>query len=250
MMQYRLLATDYDGTIAHDGVVDAETIEALEQLKQAGRLLVMVTGRELDQLIDVCPRLDLFDLVVAENGAVLYDPKTKFEQVLSGGPSLELVKRLNEAGVHDISVGRSIIATWKPHEVAALAAIRDLGLELQIVFNKEAVMILPTSVNKASGMEVALSRLHVSAANVVGVGDAENDHAFIRACGFGAAVANAIPSLKQEVDWVASGERGEGVRELIRHLISDDLAALQKVRNGNASPSTAMSPKQGGTRSI
>lgn len=226
-MQYRALATDYDGTIAHDGVVEPETIEALERLKRSGRLLIMVTGRELDQLIDVCPRIDLFDLLVAENGAVLYDPKTKFEQVLSGGPSMELVHRLHEAGVHDISVGRSIIATWKPHEVAALAAIRDLGLELQIVFNKEAVMILPTTVNKATGMEVALSRLHLSAVNVVGVGDAENDHAFIAACGFGAAVANAIPSLKKVVDWVSEGERGQGVSELIAHLIADDLESLK-----------------------
>ena len=63
------LATDYDGTIARDGVVADHTIEALEKLKRSGRSLIMVTGRELDELIAVCPRLDLFEWVVAENGA-------------------------------------------------------------------------------------------------------------------------------------------------------------------------------------
>ena len=61
-----------------------------------------------------------------------------------------------------------------------LEAIRDLGLELQIIFNKGAVMVLPAGVNKASGLAVALARLGLSPHNVVGVGDAENDHAFLR----------------------------------------------------------------------
>ena len=230
-MRIRALATDYDGTIAHDGIVDDATVEALKTLKASGRMLIMVTGRELDQLIEVCPSLPIFDVVVAENGAVLYDPPTGFEQVLSGGPSLELVRRLRDAGVPDISVGRSIIATWKPYEVAALAAIRDLGLELQIVFNKEAVMILPTTVNKATGLGAALRRVDLSPDSVVGVGDAENDHAFMRACGRSVAVANAIPSLKSEASWITAGERGAGVRELIERILADDLASMPEHRD-------------------
>ncbi len=183
-MRFHALATDYDGTIARDGVVDDETIFALERLRASGRRLIMVTGRELDDLIRVCPRLDLFDLVVAENGAILYEPGTKLEAVLSGGPSLDLVNRLKAAGEPDVSVGRSIIALWKPHEVEALEGIRDLGLELHIVFNKEAVMILPSAVNKATGLEEALKRLELDLPGVVGVGDAENDHSFIAACGY------------------------------------------------------------------
>ena len=241
-MQFQALATDYDGTIAHDGIVDDKTVQALETLKQSGRKLVMVTGRELDQLIDVCPSIGMFDLVVAENGAVLYDPTTKDEVVLSGGPSLELIKRLQEVGVHDISAGRSIIATWKPHEVAALAAIRDLGLELQIVFNKDAVMILPTTVNKATGLKEALKRLNLTAESVVGVGDAENDHAFIKMCGRKIAVANAIPALKKEVDWVTPGERGVGVVELIGKMLANDLADIV---SQNASPKKSAGDEAG-----
>jgi HAD superfamily hydrolase (TIGR01484 family) len=230
MMHFSALATDYDGTIAHDGMLEAETIAALERLKTSGRRLILVTGRELDELTTVCPRLDLFDLVVAENGALLYDPASKEEILLTTGPSIALVERLKAANVPGLSVGRSIIATWEPYETVVLEAIRDLGLELQIIFNKGAVMVLPSTVNKATGLAAALDRLDLAPECVVGVGDAENDHAFIRSCGCGVAVANAIPSLKAEVDIVTGKPRGEGVMQLIEDMIKTDLAEVRSKR--------------------
>src|SRR6185295_17375636 len=150
-MRYHALACDYDGTIAWDSSVSDRTIEALEDLKKSGRKLLLVTGRELDDLAAVFPRLDLFDRVVAENGALLYRPATKEQRVLGEPPPEALVERLRAAGVAPLSVGKVIVATWEPHQTTVLEAIRDLGLELQVVFNKGAVMVLPAGVNKASG---------------------------------------------------------------------------------------------------
>ena len=76
-MQFIALATDYDSTLATDGRVEAETIAALERLTRSGRKLLMVTGRELPDLQSVFDRLDLFERVVAENGALLYRPGTR-----------------------------------------------------------------------------------------------------------------------------------------------------------------------------
>jgi HAD superfamily hydrolase (TIGR01484 family) len=229
-MHFLALATDYDGTIAHDGLLEEATVVALERLRESGRHLIMVTGRELDELKTVCHRLDLFELVVAENGALLYTPATGEETLLCEPPSLDLVARLKAEGITEISVGRSIIATWEPHETVVLEAIRDLGLELQIIFNKGAVMVLPSTVNKATGLAAALERLKLDTDRVVGVGDAENDHAFIEACGCGVAVANAIPSLKERADIVMGLPRGEGVAELIDRMIATDLADIRSRR--------------------
>ncbi len=44
-MRYVALATGYDGTLAHDGIVSPETLEALGKLRQSGRKLIMVTGQ-------------------------------------------------------------------------------------------------------------------------------------------------------------------------------------------------------------
>jgi len=142
------------------------------------------------------PRLDLFDRVVAENGALLFEPAAKREAPLAPEPLHPLVEALHRMRVVPLSVGRSIIATWEPNEKLVLEAIREHGLELQIVFNKGAVMVLPPGVNKASGLKAALVDLGLSAHNVVSIGDAENDHAFLRASGYAVAVANALSAIK------------------------------------------------------
>jgi hypothetical protein len=59
-MRYHVLAVDYDGTLAHHGHVDEATLEALKKLLATGRRLVLVTGRELPDLMQIFPQLDLF----------------------------------------------------------------------------------------------------------------------------------------------------------------------------------------------
>ena len=86
-MRYLALACDYDGTIAHDGRVAETTIDAFVRLRNSGRKLILVTGRELDDLVSIFSRLDLFDRVVAENGALIYTPSTKEEKLFGAGES-------------------------------------------------------------------------------------------------------------------------------------------------------------------
>jgi HAD superfamily hydrolase (TIGR01484 family) len=229
-MRYLALATDYDGTLAKDGRVSESTLTALESLRASGRKLIMVTGRELPDLKTVFPALELFDRVVVENGSLLYNPATREEQAIAEEPPAEFVHRLKKSGI-PFSVGRGIIATVEPHENTVLKAIKELGLEWHVIFNKGSVMVLPSGVNKATGLRCALKELGMSEHNVVAVGDAENDHAFLGACEFGVAVGNALPMLKDRADLVTKGARGEGVEELISLMIEDDLEQFDaKVR--------------------
>jgi hydroxymethylpyrimidine pyrophosphatase-like HAD family hydrolase len=226
-MRYLALCTDYDGTLATDGRVLPETLSALEKFLASGRRLVLVTGRELDDLRKVFPRLDLFEYVVAENGALLFQPSTGRETPLAVRPPDSFVATLRERSVGPISVGRVIVATWEPHETTVLKTIRDLGLELQVIFNKGAVMILPAGVNKATGLASALEKMGLSPHNAVGIGDAENDHALLALCECSAAVANALPTLKSVADIVTTGDHGAGVVELIDEMLRDDLASRE-----------------------
>src|SRR5262245_23317068 len=220
------LATDYDGTLARHGRVDDATRRALEELRHSGRKLILVTGRDLAELRSVFDALALFDLVVAENGGLLFDPAKKEETPLSEPPPPALVARLQALGVKPLSIGRTIIATWEPNESVVLKAIRDLALEQHIIFNKGAVMVLPSDVNKASGLKCALRQLRLSPHNVVGIGDAENDQAFLNACGCAVAVDNALPTVKAKADFVVA-DHGAGVAELASMLIKDDLASAR-----------------------
>lgn len=224
-MHFILLATDYDGTLAHDGVVNANTAAALDRLRASGRKIVLVTGRHLPDLNTVFPNLGIFDRVITENGGVLYQPDTREEKLLCNPPNRRFVAEL-EARKIPFVAGRTVIATWRPHDSAVLATIRDLGLDLQVIFNKESVMVLPSGVNKGTALQTALGELGISPQNVVSIGDAENDIPFLRISGCGVAVANALPSVKHEADIVLDKPRGEGVTDLINRLIGDDLAEL------------------------
>ncbi|MGN6303626.1 MAG: HAD-IIB family hydrolase [Mesorhizobium sp.] len=231
-MYFMALATDYDGTLAQDGLVSKSTLSALEKLKKSGRKLILVTGRELPDLKQVFPEVGMFDKVVAENGALIYTPASEEERAISPSPSPEFVAKLKKRGVKPLSVGRSIVATWEPHQATVLDVIKKLGLELEIVFNKGAVMVLPSGINKATGLAAALKDLRLSPHNVVAVGDAENDHAFLRASGCSVAVDNALPAVKETADFVTKAVRGKGVEELIRKLIKLDHLIGRKCPRG------------------
>jgi HAD superfamily hydrolase (TIGR01484 family) len=243
-MRFHALATDYDGTIAHDGKVDGATIAALERLRQSGRKLLLVSGRELPDLLTTFDRLDLFHLAVLENGATVYDPATKETRVLAEPPPAKFAETLRARGVWPLSVGHVIVATFEPHDKTVFDTIREFGLELQVIFNKGAVMVLPSGVNKATGLTAALAELGLSPHNAVGVGDAENDHAFLKVCECSAAVANALPAVKDTADVITRGKRGEGVAELIDQLIANDLSHLKtlarhRIPVGSRGPSPA-----------
>jgi hydroxymethylpyrimidine pyrophosphatase-like HAD family hydrolase len=224
-MRYLALATDYDGTLAEHGKVRARTVEALRQLRDSGRRLVLVTGRELADLMPLFPEHTLFDRIVGENGAVLWAPDSREVKLLGEPPPERFVERLRELGV-PTGVGRVIVATREPHEKTVLEVIRELGIERQVIFNKGAVMVLPSGVNKATGLRAALVELGLSAHDAVAVGDAENDNTLLAECEAAVAVANALPTLRDRADWVTPGESGDGVTELAERLLATDLQEL------------------------
>jgi hydroxymethylpyrimidine pyrophosphatase-like HAD family hydrolase len=227
MMRYCVLATDYDGTLAHDGGVDALTLAALQRFRDSGRHLVMVTGRELEDLKRVFPQIDLFELIIGENGALLYRPSTKQIKLLCEPPPKRFGEEMRARGAERLSVGHAIVATVEPHEKTALELIKEMGLELHVIFNKGSVMILPSGVNKATGLKAGLREIGLSLENTVGVGDAENDHAFLEICACGVAVSNALPALKEHADFVTNAPRGAGVTELIDRILATDLQEIE-----------------------
>lgn len=232
-MRYLTLVADYDGTLAdHDRISD-ETAAALERLRASGRRAIMVTGRRLNDLLAVCTCPKLFDLIIAENGGVVYDPSTRKESILANPPSKALLKALRARSITPLEIGEVIVATIASQRAAVQDVVWELGLEAQVIGNRGAVMILPAGINKASGLEHALRALGLSRHEAVGIGDAENDHSFLESCECAVAVANATASLKENVVFVTASGNGGGVRELINDLIEDDLERVQEQNDRN-----------------
>jgi hydroxymethylpyrimidine pyrophosphatase-like HAD family hydrolase len=225
-MKFKALATDYDGTIAHHGVVDPATVDALCRLKETGRQILLVTGREVPDLHNVFSEVRIFNRVVAENGALILDPVSGTQHPLADPPPPAFAEHLRALGVKRLSVGRVIVATQEIDSTLVQTAIEDCDVPLQIILNKGELMILPAGVNKATGLLAVLEELGLDPSDVAGVGDAENDASFLEICGCSVAVANALPALKQRVDWVTQGDHGQGIRELVRAIVENDLANI------------------------
>lgn len=220
-MKYPVIATDYDGTLATQGTVDEATLEALKRYRQAGGRLLLVTGRQLEELFQVFPHEPLFEGIVAENGAVFYQPAQGTIRLLAEPLPSVLIDTLIAQGVGPISQGHIVVATWEPHGETVERTVQELGLAATVIRNKKAVMVLPQGINKASGLAVALAELGLGPEQAVGVGDAENDRSLLATCGLGVAVANAVPELKTLADRVTMGDRGAGVQELIDWLLTE-----------------------------
>ena len=227
---------DYDGTLASNGSVLPGTLTALVRVRLAERKLILVTGRELASLFDVMPQLGLFARVVAENGAVLYRPSSKAEVQLAAPSPAEFVKRLQAENVQPLSIGRSVVATLRVHQETVLRIIQELGLDLQLSMNRESMLILPPGVNKGTGLEAALEELAIGFPEVVGIGDAENDVAFLDRCGYSVAVGNALPMVKAIADMVTRAAEGAGVVESVDRLLTKPAAAAIMRRKKQKQP--------------
>jgi hydroxymethylpyrimidine pyrophosphatase-like HAD family hydrolase len=222
-MRYLTLACDYDGTIANEGVVAPTTLTALVQWKTSGRTLILVTGRELHDLILVFPEHAIFERIVAENGALLYSPGNLATKIFAEPPPQQFVDALRKLGVSPLSVGRSIVATKEYNDHIVLGVIEKLGLDLQMIYNKDSVMVLPSGVDKGSGLLAALTDLGLRAENTVGVGDGENDRALFSQSALRVAVTNAVSILKEHANLMTTQPNGKGVEELIKNLLAGDL---------------------------
>src|SRR5437879_9940867 len=127
-MILHVLACDYDGTIADDGRLAPETLAVLGRVRESGRKLFLVTGRMLDDLKSVCPDVDrIFDIVVAENGGLLYVPERREVRRLGDAPEPALIESLQPRG-RPFDGGASLLATPAAYSAAPLAATREPGV--------------------------------------------------------------------------------------------------------------------------
>ena len=171
---FKMLATDYDGTIATRGKITDNVIKALLQVKNHGLLIAIVTGRGFDDLLHICPQIQLFDLIVAENGAILYFPSQDKIEPLASNPPIEFIAQLMH---HRIPFYQNtIMATVRRRFVNKVNDLIDeFKFPIHIICHKDYGLILPLGINKAKGLEKALLHFDITKNQVIAVGDAEND---------------------------------------------------------------------------
>lgn len=226
-MIFKALACDYDGTLASEDLLGPEALAALSKAREAGLRLLLVTGRTFFELTRVCERLDLFDAVVAENGAVLYYPQAGMIRDQAPPPPPRLLAELDRRGVY-YQLGRVIVGTARSDEEPVRQALLATGVTLDLVYNRAALMLLPAGVSKGTGVRQVIRVLGLSFHDVLALGDAENDLALFEVCGWAACPSNAVNGLQQRADWVFPGTDGQAIAGALENAILPERLAVAR----------------------
>jgi hydroxymethylpyrimidine pyrophosphatase-like HAD family hydrolase len=210
---FQVVAVDFDGTLTSHGQLSPEAVETIDRVRDNGLMVVLVTGRIGAEFQAEFPQIaGHFDALVLENGAV---------QVIGGHVRAlaepvdsSLDDALAERGV-PYRRGEVLVAIDGEHTAIVVEVIGELGLDCQIVRNRDSLMVLPAGVTKGTGLRAVLTEMNLSPHNTVAVGDAENDLSLFNVAEIGAAVADAIRSVRRYADLVLDGADGAGVAELL-----------------------------------
>jgi hydroxymethylpyrimidine pyrophosphatase-like HAD family hydrolase len=199
-----VIALDYDGTIARDGRLELKVRDAIAALRSNGVIVLLVTGRILEDLRRVAGEPHFVDGVIAENGGVLYFADSEYLATLAPAVPPAFLAELSRRGI-PFQAGRCLVDASSDDAGRLLEVIRTLELPLTLAFNRGRVMVLAQGVSKATGLHAALETLRRSARNTLAIGDAENDHELLRLCEVGAAVEWGSPALRAAADVVVHG---------------------------------------------
>lgn len=212
-MYRRVMAFDFDGTLAVDGVVPRKLQSALERCRALGHALFLVTGRRFETV--ALGRLaELFTGVVWENGAVLAHTASGELYLPFGQLSPHLFKALEVAAI-PFERGLAIAATSAPHDQAVWQVLSAHGGGASVEYNKGAVMVVPPGAAKGAGLERLLTICGFSVRNLAAFGDAENDLSMLTLAEVAVAVGDAVPEVREMADVVANRPGPDGVLEIL-----------------------------------
>ncbi len=217
-----VLALDLEGTLAQDGQISLENWDALRQAKMAGLTLILTTGSRLARFIDTGPYDELFEAIVAENGAVVYFPRRDSRELPFGRLSPQLSDKVQALNI-PLEQGEALIATRTPHDRALLNALRGAQGGAAVEYNREAVMLLPSGATKGTGLQYALQELGFSARNVVACGEAENDRSLFETAELAVAMPHALAEIQKLADVALPPTQANPIQNLVTDLLAGRL---------------------------
>jgi hydroxymethylpyrimidine pyrophosphatase-like HAD family hydrolase len=256
----RLLALDVDGTIVARGNKPSLAVsEGLCAAIEAGVRVVLATGRELHNVIELCAHVGAPEMwVVCSNGAVTarvhpggwdltetvtFDPRPAIAALLRAAPGLRYA--IEEVGVGHRTRGtfgeaeipgpHFVLEGPIPHEATLVvtasdtvpcsemvAAVANLGLAL-LPYPEGSSAFLDLSaghVSKATGVRALAEAWGVPPEACVAVGDYLNDIELVEWAGRGIAMGHAPEALRSVADEVVGSINEEGLVEVLDSILA------------------------------
>ncbi len=240
---------DIDDTFSTDGKITAEAYQSIWDLKDAGKIVVPITGRPAGWC-DMIARMWPVDAVVGENGAFYFMMKGgKLTRTYAASADSRAALKKKTMDARD-----DVLSQVPEADVASEQDYRDFDLAID---HREDVAPLSTkqidkviSILKSHGMTTKLSSIHINAwfgsydkmttsklfaknelgihldrenKKVVFVGDSPNDEPMFAYFENSVGVANVaefFDRLKDKPKFITKGRSGAGFAEVARKLLS------------------------------
>lgn len=214
MNRISAIGCDYDRTLTNNFLeISKEGVESLRLARKHGIMTIVVSGRVTDFLTKLNKKYDIADILVAENGAVLFFQKDS-KKIFTSNSDLNLRTLLHNADF-PIEFGEVIASTKVEYEKKLLKIIETKKINVKLIRNVDSIMLLPPDVDKGTGLLKALKILEINKRNLAVIGDGENDMEMFSIAGTRVAVANAVDVLKRNADIICKNSYGAGVAEFI-----------------------------------
>lgn len=213
-----VVATDLDRTFSRQDLeIDPDALRAVDELRQAGAVVLLATGRTEGEVAQKPGLRQAFDGYVLECGArygrwgELQDvnvPLTGLDGLCADlkGQGIDVWR-----GPRSASIARADLARATPLAVAH---------EVTVLPNKDRVDLVPAGVDKGVGLAKLLELLAPGRrVRVAAIGDGENDLGLLRAADHRVAVANAVPELVALAHEVAPQPAADGFKWFARERV-------------------------------
>ena len=209
------IITDFDRTLSSkNGRIKSKLLKKMKSLEKP---FILVTGKKLEDVKELCKRYHVWQVVIAENGAIIYFPKTK-KTVIFTSPYIQQAREILRNSEILIAFGQVIISSKVENMKKLKEILKPLRKKLSFQKNIDEVMILPEGVNKGESVSRVLEELEIKPEKTIIIGDAENDIPLFKIPGYRVAVANADRKLKKLADEVTKKSSEEGVIEVLDKL--------------------------------
>ncbi|ELZ04551.1 HAD-IIB family hydrolase [Natrialba aegyptia] len=217
------LVLDIDGTLTRPEGWGIDP-RIFDPLREWDAPVILATGKAFPYPIALCHFIGVPELVVAENGGVVYTGEDALFTADRDAP--QTVAEQYRAAGYDLGWGDGdTINRWRETEIAVS---RDQPLdpleafaadaELEVIDTGYAYHVKDAAPNKGDGVEVIAEHVGIDLADCVAVGDSINDVSTFEVVGRSFAVSNADEEARAAADEVLDAAHADGTLSVLERV--------------------------------
>ncbi|MBU1030878.1 MAG: glycosyltransferase [Nanoarchaeota archaeon] len=219
----KAIIMDFDRTITDKPPkkeFDANDIDKdlMKEMKKIDIDMILSTGRRIQYVRKLCKRFKVWRCAVAENGAVIYFPKTRKTITFNTFYMTKAKRFICEMNLPETTIGKVIASIKSEHEDKVREKLGKYADNVDFIRNTDEIMVVPQGVDKGVGIRLATRYMNIDLNNTIVVGDGENDVELFLNPGFKIALKNSHEKLKELANQVMDKPSISGFKQILKTI--------------------------------